>query len=233
MERTFRIRVMPYRTTPLITGEIYHIFNRSVAGQPIFSGNKYYQRALETLDFYRFLRPSLRFSHYNRLTPEGRIIFLENLKTKGTKQVDFFAYCLMPNHFHFLIKEVKELGTQTFLRNFQDSYARYFNVKNERSGSLFQLMFKAVRIETEEQLLHVTRYIHLNPLSTYVLRNASDLETYPWSSFSEYIGKQKANIVEKEFILGFFPSVESFKKFTMDRVDYQRELEKIKHLILE
>ncbi len=139
----------------------------------------------------------------------------------------------MPNHVHFLIKEIRENGIAAFMSNFQNSYAKYFNLKNGRTGALFQAMFKAVLIETDEQLLHVVRYIHLNPLTSFILKNIEDLAKYPWSSFQEYLGKSKWNIVDKDFILSFFPSLKHFIDFTKDQIDYQRELDKIKHLTFE
>lgn len=223
---------MPYRKTPLVVGEIYHVFNRSIAREPIFLHNKHYQRGLDLLDFYRFNRPPLRFSHYNRLPQSQKNEFLENLRNFD-KRVIILAYCLMPNHVHFLFKQLIENGIASFMSNFQESYAKYFNIREERSGALFQSMFKAVRVETDEQLLHVTRYIHLNPLTSYVIKNIEELDNYPWCSFADYMGKQDFGIVDKEEVLGYFPSIKQLREFTADQVKYQRELAKIKHLIME
>lgn len=139
----------------------------------------------------------------------------------------------MPNHFHFLLKQVEEEGTSKFMSNFTNSYTRYFNVKNKRNGPLFQGKFKAIRIETDEQLLHLSRYIHLNPYSSYVVKTLKDLEKYPSSSFPEYLGKSQTSLCSKEIILGQFKNLNLYKKFVFDQADYQRRLEKIKHLILE
>ena len=119
------------------------------------------------------------------------------------------------------------------MRNFQNSYNKYFNTKHDRTGSLTQAMFKAVRIETDEQLLHVNRYIHLNPYTGHVVHTIKDLETYPWSSFPLYLSDEKNSFVDTSFILQMFPSIEEFKKFTYDQADYQRQLHQIKHLVLE
>lgn len=159
---------MPYRTTPLVQGEFYHVFNRSIARQPIFTRKDEYQRGLEVLNYYSYQKPPLRFSHYKRLTFKQKADFLAGLES-SKKIVQLLAFCLMPNHVHFLIKEIEDGGISRYMSNFQNSYAKYFNIKNDRTGSLFQTRFKAVRIETDEQLLHVMRYIHLNPLkSTYL-----------------------------------------------------------------
>jgi len=149
------------------------------------------------------------------------------------RRIKILAYCLMPNHLHFLIRQLIDNGIAKFISNLQEGYAKYFNIREERSGSLFQAMFKAVRMETDEQLIHVARYIHLNPLTSYVIKEFDELENYPWCSFSEYMDKQKHGIVDKDEVLVYFASVKKLRDFTSSQVDYQRKLDKIKHLILE
>lgn len=224
---------MPYRKIFIATGEIYHVFNRSIAHQQIFPSQRDFQRILELIPFYRYKRPPLRFSHFIRLSQEQRITFINTLKNNQKKQIQILAFCIMPNHLHFLLKEVENHGIATFMRNLQNSYAKYFNTKNKRTGALFQSMFKAVRIETDEQLLHITRYIHLNPVTSYIIQQINTLSDYSWSSYRDYIGSRKSDIISTEQIRGFFPSLEKFKDFTINQVDYQRKLEQIKHLILE
>lgn len=224
---------MTIRKVPLVVGETYHVFNRSIARQPIFLSNYDYQRALDTLIFYSYSNLPLRFSHYKRLPESRKNDFMDSLRKNNDKQVDVMAFCLMPNHVHFLIKEIKEKGISTFMSNFQNSFAKYFNLKTERTGSLFQTMFKAVRIETEEQLIHVVRYIHLNPVTAFILKNVEQLTVYPWSSFPIYLGKQTSEIINTNEILSYFPSIDKFIQFTKDNVNYQRELDRIKHLVLE
>lgn len=225
--------VMPRRNVVIAPGEIYHVFNRSVGKIPIFTNTKAYQRALEVLDFYTYTKPPLKFSRYNLLPKDQKAVFLTNLKINNPKIVDLIAFCLMPNHFHFLVKEIEPRGISDFMRNFQNSYAKYFNTKFERTGSLFQSMFKAVRVETEEQLLHLCRYIHLNPLTSYLVRAPKDLDGYNWSSWKEYNQENGNKIVNTSLIMGYFPTIGKFKNFTFDQVGYQRRLKEIKHLIFE
>lgn len=223
---------MPFRKTPFINGEIYHVVSRSVAQTPIFKTRRDHSRLLEVVDFYKYFRPSLRFSFYNRLPNKEKEEFLNSLKEKGTRLVEILAFCLMPNHLHFLVKQLEDRGAPIFMKNLQDSYARYFNTKFKRNGSLFQSMFKAVRIETDEQLLHVSRYIHLNPVSSYLIK-IEDLENYPWCSFGDYLGRRSLEFVNPGFILNFFKTPDEYHQFVFDQADYQRKLDKIKHLILE
>jgi len=222
---------MSVRLHPIVTGEIYHVFNRSVGSQPIFLRQLNNKRALEVIQFYSYLDPPLRFSHYNRL--ENKEKFLLKLKSSHPKLIDLYSFCLMPNHFHFLVKQLRDDGILSFMRNFQNSYARYFNVKTERHGSLFQNQFKAVRIETDEQFLHVCRYIHLNPISSYVVKSIKELENYQWSSLPDYLGMRNLEFVDKEFVLNYFSSIEKFKSFTYDRVDYQKKLKELQYFTFE
>lgn len=218
---------MPRRKSLLVKGEVYHVFNRSVARQPIFLNRRDYQRALETVDFYRLQKLPVKLSRFKQLPEEEKKRLLEN----SQPQIDIIAFCFMPNHVHFLLRAIEDKSISQFMNNFQHSYAKYFNTKNDRTGSLFQSMFKAVRIETDEQLLHVSRYIHLNPVSAFLVEIDS-LQNYPWSSFKDYINPGDS-IVEVDQILGHFKSKEEYKKFVFDQSDYQRELEQIKHLALE
>lgn len=137
----------------------------------------------------------------------------------------------MPNHFHFLLKQIAEDGISNFLSKFTNSYTRYFNTKHQRVGPLFQGAFKAVHIETDEQLIHLSRYIHLNPVSSIVIPK-KDLLTYPWSSLPAYI-HSNTRIVNTVPVLNHFSSVEDYKLFQLDHISYAKELEKIKHLRLE
>lgn len=222
---------MPYRKIPIVAGEVYHVFNRSVAKQPIFLSSRDYKRAIDVIDFYRHKDLPMRFSYYNRAPIEQKID-LAKIVAESTPLVEILTFCLMPNHVHFLLKSMTENGIIQFMSNFQNSYAKYFNIRNQRTGTLFQPMFKAVRIESDEQLIHVNRYIHLNPVTAYILKTVEGLEIYPWSSYSEYLGI-KLGFTSKDLILGFFKDIASFKEFTKDQVDYQRKLDEIKHLTLE
>lgn len=224
---------MPIRTTPLVTGEIYHVVNRGVNHQPIFKDKRDYRRALELLTFYQFVKPPIRFSFYNRLTSQLKENLTEALNKKNQKLVTFVAFCFMPNHFHFLVRQEAENGVSKFLANFQNSFTRYFNVRHHRIGHLFQGQFRTVRIGAENQLLHTSRYIHLNPYTSYVVRKVDELESYPWSSFQQYVENNNNGICELTTILQSFSTPNAYPKFVIDQKDYQRTLDQIKHLVLE
>lgn len=151
---------------------------------------------------------------------------MENLKDCP---VEIIAYCLMPNHWHLLLKQLRDGGVTDFVQQLSLSYSHFFNTKQERKGPLFQGRFKAYRIETEQQLIHTCRYIHLNPFSSYVVKSYDLLLEYPFSSLGEYIGRNDNNYCQKEDILGLFKSRDDYLRFVLDNADYQRSLDIIKH----
>lgn len=224
---------MPARTTPLVTNEIYHILNRGNASVPIFKTKYDYQKFTQTFLYYQNDNPPMRFSKINELPSLERSRLLEKLKGQKNFLVEIIAYCLMPNHYHFILKQTKDGGILNFIRLSTNSYSRYFNTKYKRKGGLFEGRFKAVRIETESQLFHLSRYVHLNPYSSFLVKDFESLLKYPFSSLQEYAGSSEINACNKEIVLGQFLSPNDYKKFVLDQANYQRTLEEIKHQILE
>lgn len=224
---------MPGRNIPLVLNQIYHVLNRGVASQPVFFDKRNYQRATETIFYYQNKDLPLNYSAFLELSTQRRKEILERLKEKRNFLVEIIAFCLMPNHFHFLLKQIRENGISVFMSNFSNSYTRYLNTNRKRIGPLLQGKFKAVRVETDEQLLHLSRYIHLNPYSSYILKGLEELKIYPYSSLPEFLNSQKTDFCQKEIVLSHFKNPLHYKKFVFDQADYQRRLEEIKHLILE
>ena len=221
---------MPYRKLIFGDNEIYHIVNRGVAQAPIFSVDSDYKRFVELLDYYRFSAP-ISFSHFDRLSKEQKTKLISALKLTQPL-AEIHSFCLMPNHFHLLLKQIKENGIKNMLSNLQNSYVKYYNTKLKRVGPLFQSVFKAIRVESDEQLLHCSRYIHLNPSSSF-LKKIEDLLSYPWSSLSTYIGNEKLDFIQKDLILGLIKNSTKYREFIFDQAKFQRELNLIKHLLLE
>jgi len=226
-------RYMPIRRTPLVTGEIYHILNRGVNSIPIFMRAKDYQQFLETFLYYQYQSPPVKFSHFRTLPVPQRNEISEGLKKERSWKVDIIAFCLMPNHFHFLLRQLIDNGVSNFIRCLNDSYSHFFNTKYQRKGPLFEGRFKSVRVETSDQLVHICRYIHLNPYASFLVGTPDRLADYPYSSFGEYLGKKQDEICRKEIILNQFSDIKAYKKFIFDQADYQRTLDQIKHQQLE
>lgn len=223
---------MPRRKTPLVTNQVYHVFNRGVNKQPIFFTKKNYKRAVETIKFYSVHKPPIRYSKFLQLALERRAELKESIKN-NQKAIEVISYLLMPNHYHFILKQTVDDGIRDFIRNFQISYTRYTNIRHNRSGPLLQGQFKAVLIEDEIQLNHVDRYIHLNPHTSFVVKDLEDLKNYTWSSLPEYMGLIKDEFCSKELILSQYRNSSKYWEFIVNHADYQRKLEEIKHLIFE
>lgn len=215
----------------LVNNELYHVFNRGVEKRTTFTNIREYHRALLTMDYYRFDRPPLALGQMLNLAREKRDLFLTQLKS-GKKLVEIMCFCLMPNHFHFLLRQNEDNGIKTFVSNFTNSYTKYFNNKNDRVGPLFQGIFKSVRVEDDEQLMHVSRYIHLNPATNFLI-DKENLENYPWSSLKKYTSTNSNTFCETSTILKLFISPEEYMAFVSDQLDYSKTLEQIKHLALE
>jgi putative transposase len=227
---------MPIRKYPLVTGQVYHIYNRGVARKPIFFGKRDYERFVELVDYYRYEDYPMKFSRFNKMSPQKKC---ELINRRRRRLISLISYKLMPNHFHFLVRQFKDNGISRFVRRLCGAYTNFVNIKYERVGSLFQGRFKTVLIETEAQLLHVVRYVHINAYTGFVVKDLADLESYPWSSLREYLrsntGDESAltDKTERESILGCFDSIEAFRRFTLNEAEYKRDFEAIKHLIIE
>jgi putative transposase len=136
----------------------------------------------------------------------------------------------MPNHFHLLVKQKANAGISTFTSKLTNSFTKYFNTKNDRVGPLFQGQFKAVLVESDEQLIHLSRYIHLNPLASNLVKN---LDSYEWSSLPAYGGKAEGSFVSTKNILSYFSDEADYKKFVLNQAEYAKSLERLKHKTLE
>ncbi len=212
---------MPKRKEPLINGQIYHVFNRGVEKRKVFLTARDYNRFLEAFSHYSSNK--LKFSTKSKLSPK-------RLELKELESVEVLGYCFMPNHFHFLLRQKTDDGLSKFVGDLLNSYTKYFNIKNDRVGPLFQGRFRAVLIDNDEQLVHVSRYIHLNPL---IANLVSDIESYPWSSYRDYLGLGNNTFVKTAEILDLFKSKEDYKQFVLDQVDYARVLDQFKHKFLD
>lgn len=224
---------MPIRKQLLVNNEAYHVFNRGVASLPIFNSSFDYKRFLSLIDFYSYKDNDLSFSAFLDLAIKDRKTYLQKFRRESPRLVKFLAYCLMPNHYHFLLIQLENEGIRKVFSKAQNAYVRYFNLRNDRVGPLFQSRFKALRIESDEILCHISRYIHLNP-STSFLVTLENLSGYQWSSYPDYLGTRRSNIVEidTDFILKFFNRKRRlYDKFVLDQAEYQKSLAYLKRIL--
>lgn len=222
---------MPVRKEVFANNEIYHLLNRGLAGQPFFSSTSDYRRFLNLVSYYQHVGAGMSYSHFFRLTVDLRREAEAKLKLLPLR-VEIYAYCLMPNHFHLLLKQLTDNGINEFVSILENAYAKYMNTRTERKGPLYEGRFKAKHIETDELLLHVSRYIHLNPSTAYLI-SSDKLEDYEWSSLRSYMNKGSSSLVNTDMILNIVGGYDKYFKFIFDQVSYQKQLAEIKHLLLE
>jgi putative transposase len=223
---------MAAKRTIVFTNEHwYHVFNRGIEGRPIFLTKRDYTRFYLTLQYYQYTDIPLRYSYFIQLTPEVQERVMLSIMEKP-KRITISAYCCMPNHFHLLIRQNSDEGISRYISDTSNSYSKYFNTKNRRIGTLFQGIFKAVHIEGDEQMLHVSRYIHINPYVSSLCDFASVFQ-YPWSSLGNYIYNKQDALVDTTEIFGYFTKDESYKTFVEDQMSFVKKNKEMEHLLLE
>ena len=203
-------------------GTYYHIFNRGVERRLIFLDQQDYQVFMYYLNIYLLPLEKLLITY-----PEVPV----NLQNKNlAKEVEMISFCLMPNHFHFLVHQKSINGISKFLQRITNAYTYYFNERYKRVGSLFQGRFKAVLVESEDQLIQLSRYIHLNPVVASLIQ---DPKEYRFSSYANYVSENKSPLITDDVIKSFFKNSDSYSNFVTSYIDYATDLAKIKHLTLE
>jgi putative transposase len=205
------------RHPQLREGYIYHIFTKSIAGYKVFRDPSDYKRFIETVRFYQYSTPPAKFSVYLRLKNKDK--FFKAYLEDRPRLVDILAYCVMPTHVHLLLTQINKDGISNFMKCVLDSYTRYFNTRTQRKGPLWQSRFKSVVVEKEEQFMHLTRYIHLNPTTDQLVKCPEDWE---FSSYREYLGKGKERLCNFEQYYEI-PSAQ-YRQFVENQIDYQKTL---------
>lgn len=216
------------RKYPLIEGKVYHTFTKSIAGFEIFRNESDYQRMCSMLRYYKAENPPVKFSIFSDI--KNKEFFYQRHFFSEDNLVEIIAYCFMPTHIHLVLRQLKKDGISIFMSKVLNSYTRYFNLKNKRKGPLWESRFKNVEVGTDEQLLHLTRYIHLNPVTANLVEDPSD---WSFSSYKEYLGEKQLeeNICNYSRLLDIVP--QNYKEFVSSRKEYQRELAELKELFLD
>ena len=194
-------------------GNFYHCINLGVEKRIVFMDKTDLDRFTAGIEYYRFKNPPARFSFRKR----------EAYKIDVTLSplVEIIAYSMMPNHFHLLLKQIEDGGVSQFLSKLTNSYTRYFNARNKRSGALFAGTFKSAPID-QEQLSKVSAYIHMEPVKQGLVINP---ERFPFSSYNEYLGKN--GFCKKEVILKNFADSIEYQNFTAKGGSYDSSFKNI------
>lgn len=222
---------MPSRRDIFTNGKIYHLYNKTIDDKRIFISSKNAQRYLSLISYYRSQKATLRYSHFKELEQTLKRKMLRELSFKKYFKVNILSYCLMPTHFHLLVKQFKNSGIVRFITDVTNAFTRYFNVKHKRKGPLFLTQFKSRIIRSREQLIHVSRYIHLNPYSSGIVKNIHQLPSYPWSSYPDFLYEKDKFLCDTSIILDEFNQDRiKYKSFVTSNANYQQTLENIKYL---
>lgn len=213
----------------LVNEQVYHVFSRSIARYKIFNTEIDYNRIVQAIRYYRRAKNDIRFSRFIKLSYANKYKYNAG-HADGNYLVDIIAYCIMPTHIHLILKQKTDGGVSQFMKNILNSCTRYFNVKHNRKGPLWESRFKSVLAESDEYLLHLTRYIHLNPVTAELAEKPEDWKA---SSYNEYIRGDKIiePVCDLRGLLEIKPH--EYKAFVDDRIAFQRELHKIKSLLLD
>jgi len=218
------------RKTNFSPENYYHIYNRGTEKRDIFLMKEDYSRFLILL----YLCNNSDAVDIRSLFSKG-LSFVEIMALKRNNLlVDIGAYCLMHNHIHLLIKEKKENGISVFTKKLFTGYSMYFNRKNKRSGRLFENVFKAELIESDNYLKYLFSYIHLNPVKFIEpgwkengIKNIKNvklfLENYSWSSFNAYHKNQSDSILNKEEFPKYFENMSEFNDFIDDWLKFKNQ----------
>lgn len=205
---------MSTRKIQFVNNEFYHVYNRGTDKREIFS---------DGLDFSRFLQSMQEF---NGPDPIGSIYEHTRVKkfggeaSKNSDQgeieplVNIVAFCLNQNHYHFLLQQISEKGIEKFMQRLGTGYTMYFNKKYERTGALFQGVFKAIHVDSNEYLLHVSAYVNLN----FRVHGFGGETSKYRSSWDEYLGvicgkKNQNKICDTDLILGQFRNGQDYQEF--------------------
>lgn len=203
----------------------YHIYNRGVEKRSIFLDEQDYAVFLSYLRDYLLPKNkeelSKRLSDPNTSYKErDKILKLLRLNNFAD-EIILLAFCLMPNHFHLLLKQKSAGSIDKFMNSLGTRYTMYFNQKYKRVGALYQGVYKAVNIDTDEQFLHLSRYIHKQALASQGLA-LQGYEEQP-SSYQDYLGRRKTEWVHPEEVLAFFSKTNptlSYESFVNETDDF-------------
>ncbi len=226
---------MPVRKVPLVDGQVYHVFNRGIDKRPTYLTKAQYQREITAIAYYRHGGHTLSLSEFLKRGVDERQKYFATLAQAPRQQVvTILAYCLMPNHFHLLLQQNSSDGISHFLQLIQSSYTQYFNKVECRHGPLFNTQFKAVHVDSGDQLQYVSRYIHLNPFTGYVCKSLEDVLAYPWSSLSFYARPEIHNSsIDTAPILSEWADPSEYIDYVLNFAEYQRKQHNFAHLHLE
>ena len=221
---------MSSRKVPFITGNYYHIYNKTIDAKRPFENPRLLHKFKEICWYYRSSLAPTRYSDFIRSTDNRKANIEPLLLIESSFLVKILAYCIMPTHFHFLMMQRIESGISKYTSQIQNSFTRYFNTLKSRKGPLFIQEFQARLIKSDEDIKHLGRYIHLNPYSCGYVSCVDDAFTYEGSSYVELVNPSVyPSITHNDSILSYFDNdLSRYRNFVVQNAEYQKKLERHK-----
>lgn len=221
--------------------ELWHVINRGVDGRDLFMDDRDRLRFIHDMYEFNDIEPADSNTGYRFKSTD---IVSPYIRRSEERLVDIHGWCLMKNHYHLLLSERVEGGISLFLRKLNVGYAKSFNEKYKRVGTLFQGRTKKILIERDAHFLYILHYIHLNPLDylsgteDWRIRNKSNivnaakafdyLDSYRWSSYLDYAGKKNfPSILTTSFFKGALGDVSATTRDYLHEAEYDSELRKL------
>jgi putative transposase len=186
---------MPYRNTEFTKGQYYHIYNRGAGKSKIFYNEENYKYLIKLIE-----------------------------KNCQKYDVGIITYCLMPNHYHFLLQQLTDEPISKFINVIFNGYVQALNRQQNRTGTLFEGRFKHILIDDWKYLIHLCRYIHRNPVKAGLV---SKPEQWEFSNYKEWIGVRNGILKDEDFIKEHFENSNSYVQFVNDLEDEKKSLSKI------
>ena len=204
---------MPSKNTIKIfdTEQMWHIYNRGNDKRLIFLDEQDYKV------FLSYLKCALLTEVDEESAKElSKHLSIERVRRlRLHNEVELVSYCLMPNHFHLLLYQTTQDGISKLMRSIMTGYVAYFNYRHERSGRLFQGVYKGSRINSDSYWTHISRYIHLNP---------KEFRNYEYSSYKYYTGQVSVpGWLKIEKVMGMFKTTSEYSNFCVEYEDEKRE----------
>jgi putative transposase len=211
----------------ITTGEHYHVMNRGAYKSTIFREKRDY---LHFLFLILYLQSPVIIQKMTRVTKTGSVSDGFNVSLEQQEEilaerfVELISFCLMPNHFHLLMRETQEKGISLYMQRVLTAYTKYFNTKYETPGHVFQGRYKHVHVEDNEQLLYLSTYIHRNPRELSAWKGKE--EQYPFSSLQDYVDKNRwGDLIKTDIIAGQFEGTTKSNYRDFVRTSTAKELE--------
>lgn len=220
---------MPSRRDIFFNGGFYHIYNKCIRPLTIFSENNVCEEFINTFIYYRSAKSQPRYSFLKKIDEQIKAEKLKEIFSPSTFLVDILSFTLMPNHYHFLLKQLKTNGIVSFMSNIINSITRYSNIKTKRKGPIFLPQFRSRRILTIEQLVYTSRYIHTNAYAAGLLKTKEEILSYPYSSINSFQKEENPLAINTKIVLEYFNNDRKrYINFILNNAEDQKMKEMVK-----